>query len=42
MAIYGERGSSAVPKDFVKAYARGNLAAAQGHKTAAKCRDHLV
>ena len=42
MALYCERGSSAVPKDYVKAYARGDLAAAQGHNTAAKSYDRLA
>jgi TPR repeat protein len=28
-----------VPKDFVQAYARHNLAAAQGHKGASKSKD---
>jgi len=31
-----------VPKDYEKARAWGNLAAVQGHKTAAKSRDQLA
>jgi len=42
MAIYRERGSSAVPNDDVKAFAKGNLAAAHGHNTAAKSYDRLA
>ena len=42
LAIYYERGSSSVAKDYSKAYAWLNLAAAQGHKAAAKSRNQLA